>query len=126
MQLNPSNCNIIYISNKQRPPQFFCGSKLEQVDSASYLGITGNTKLKVFEHISSISRKASRSLGLIKRNVWNSKGKYVKRSTPASSDPNWSMQVPRGTHTKKKSSKKSCSFLPSKLQQNSKCDRHVI
>ena len=24
------------------------------------------------------------------------------------------------------SSKKSCSFLPSKLQQNSKCDRHVI
>ena len=50
---------------------FFCGSKLEQVDSASYLGITINSKLKWSEHISSISSKASRSLGLIKRNLWN-------------------------------------------------------
>ena len=48
MQFNPSKCNIICISNKQSPPQrqyFFCGSKLEQVDSASYLGITVNSKL---------------------------------------------------------------------------------
>ena len=74
MQFNPSKCNIIYISNKQRPPQrsyFFCGSKLEQVDPASYLGITVNRKLKWSEHISSVSSKASRSLGLIKRNLWN-------------------------------------------------------
>ena len=73
-QMHPSKCNIICISNKQRPPQrtyFFCGSKLEQVDSASYLGITFNSKLKWSEHISSISRKANRSLGLIKRNPWN-------------------------------------------------------
>ena len=57
MQFNPSKCNIICISNKQRPPQrtyFFCGSKFEQVDSASYLGITVNRKLKWSEHISSI------------------------------------------------------------------------
>ena len=74
MQFNPSKCNIICISNKRRPPQrsyFFCGSKLEQVDSASYLGITVNSKLKWSEHISTISSKASRSLGLIKRNLWN-------------------------------------------------------
>ena len=74
MQFNPSECNIICISNKQRPPQrscFFCRSKLEQVDSASYLGITVNSKLKWSERISSISSKASRSLGLIKRNLWN-------------------------------------------------------
>ena len=72
MEFNPSKCNIMRISNKQRPPQrtyFFCGSKLEQVDSASYLGITVNSKLKWSEHISSISSKASRSLGLIKRNL---------------------------------------------------------
>ena len=74
MQFNPSKCNIICISNKQRAPQrsyFFCGSKFEQVDSASYLGVTVNSKLKWSEHISSISSKASRSLGLIKRNLWN-------------------------------------------------------
>ena len=61
MQFNSSKCNIICIS----------GSKLEQVDSASYLGIAVNSKLKRSEHISSISSKASRSLGLIKRNLWN-------------------------------------------------------
>ena len=74
MEFNPSKCNIICISNKQSPHQrtyTFCGSKLEQVDSASYLGITVNSKLKWSEHISSISSKASRSLGLIKRNLWN-------------------------------------------------------
>ena len=74
MQFNPSKYNIICVSNKQRPPQrqnFFCGSKLEQVDSASYLGITVISKLKWSEHISSISSKASQSLGLIKRNLWN-------------------------------------------------------
>ena len=74
IQFNPSKCNIICISNKQRPPQrsyFFCGSKLKQVDSTLYLGITVNSKLKWSEHISSILSKASRSLGLIKRNLWN-------------------------------------------------------
>lgn len=136
MQFNPSKCNFICISNKQRPPQrtySFCGSKLEQVDSASYLGITINSKLKWSEHISCISSKASRSLGLIKRNLWNCKknfstfsGKYVKRPIPASSYPNWSTEVPRGYFNLRESPKKSCSFLPSKLQQNSKCDRHVI
>jgi len=59
MEFNPSKCNIMCISNEQRPPQrtyFFCGSKFEQVDSASYLGlgITVNSKLNWSEHISSI------------------------------------------------------------------------
>jgi len=74
MEFNPSKCTITFISNTQRPPQrtySFCAFRLEQVDSASYLGITVNSKLKWSEHISSISNKASRSLGLIKRNLWN-------------------------------------------------------
>jgi len=60
---------ILNKQRRQRPPQR--GSKLEKVDSALYLGITVNSKLKWSEHISSISSKASRSLGLIKRNLWN-------------------------------------------------------
>ena len=81
MQFNPSKCNIICISNKQRPPQrtySFCGSKLEQLDSVSYNGITVNSKLKCSEHISSISSKASRSLGLIKKNLWNCPRKVLE------------------------------------------------
>ena len=74
MEFNPSKCNIICISTKQKPPKrkyTFCGSVLEQVDSTSYLGITINSKLKWSHHISSISSNASKSLGLIRRNLWN-------------------------------------------------------
>ena len=125
MQFIPSKCNIICISNKQSPPQrtyFFCGSKLEQVDSASYLGITVNSKLKWSEQISSISSKASRSLGLIKRNG-------IHQHCPTQTGVRKCLVGP--TLQKRyfnlgESSKKSCSFLPSKLQQNSKCDRHVL
>ena len=138
MQFNPSTCNIICISNKQRPPHrtyFFCGSKLEQVDSASYLGITVNSKLKWSEHISSISNKASRSLGLIKRNLWNCPRKV--RETAYTSIVLTQTGVRKclvGPTLQKRYfnlgessiAKKSCSLLSSKLQQNSKCDRHVI
>ena len=64
MQFNPSKCksSAFQIS---RPPQrsyFFCGSKLEQIDSASYVGITVNSKLKWSEHISSISSMQGESI----------------------------------------------------------------
>ena len=136
MEFNPFKCNIICISNKQSPPQrtyTFCGSKLEQVDSASYLGITVNSKLKWSEHISSISSKASRSLGLIKRNLWNCPRKV--RETAYTSIDRPKLEYARASwdpHHKKRyfnpgeSSKKTCPFLPSKLQQNSQRDRHVI
>ena len=125
MQFIPSKCNIICISNKQSPPQrtyFFCGSKLEQVDAALYQGITFNSKLKWSEHISSISSKASRSFGLIKRNG-------IHQHCPTQTGVRKCLVGP--TLQKRyfnlgESSKKSCSFLSSKLQQNSKCDRHVI
>ena len=49
----------------------FCGSTLEQVQSVWYLGITINDKMKWSEHISNVTSKASKTLGMAKRNFWN-------------------------------------------------------
>ena len=104
------------------------------VDSASYLGITVSSKLKWSEDISSISSKASWSLGLIKRNLflelplestWNGLYQYCRTQTGVCK---WfvGLALRKRYFNPGESSKKSCSFLPSKLQSNSKCDRHVI
>lgn len=132
MQFNPSKCNIICISNKQRPPQrtyFFCGSKLEQVDSASYLGITVNRKLKWSEHISSILTilgvDQEKSLELPQESTWN--GLYQHRPTQTGVRKCLVEPILQKRYFNlRESPKKSCSFLPAKLQQNSKCDGHVI
>ena len=74
MKFNPSKCKIICISTKKSPPlkkYVFCGSELDQIDSVSYLGVTLTNNLKWSQHVSSVSGKASKVLGLIKRNFWN-------------------------------------------------------
>ena len=48
-----------------------CFGDLNLVDSVSYLGVTLTKNLKWSQHVSSISGKVSKVLGLIKRNVWN-------------------------------------------------------
>ena len=74
MKFNPSKCKVLCISNKKDPPMRnyeFCGSTLEQIQSVSYLGITINDKMKWSEHISNVMSKASKTLGMAKRNFWN-------------------------------------------------------
>ena len=74
MEFNPQKYKIIGISTKTDPPQktyVFCGVTLQQVESIPYLGVTLNNKLKWSQHISSISNKASKVLGMVKRNLWN-------------------------------------------------------
>ena len=74
MSFNPSKCKIICISTKKVPPRrvyFLCGVELEQVESTSYLGVIFNDNLKWSKHVSSISSKASRVLGMMRRNLWN-------------------------------------------------------
>jgi hypothetical protein len=74
MEFNPSKCKIVTISSKKNPPQkkyVFCGEELEQVDRFPYLGVTINNKHKLSDHISTISSKANKSLGMMQRNLWN-------------------------------------------------------
>ena len=74
MSFNPAKCKTICLSTKKVPPQrkyVFCGVELEQVVSSSYLGVILNNNLKWSNHVSSISGKVNKVLGLIKRNLWN-------------------------------------------------------
>ena len=74
MSFNPSKCKTICISNKKAPPQRkyeFCGVYLEQVQSIKYLGVILNDDLKWSNHVKSISGKASKVMGMVKRNFWN-------------------------------------------------------
>ena len=74
MEFNPSKCKILCISNKKHPPQkryLFCGVELDQVEEMSYLGITFTSKLKWNHHISSVASKATKVLGVMRRNLWN-------------------------------------------------------
>ena len=74
ISFNPVKCKTICLSTKKVPPQrkyVFCGVELEQVVSISCLGVILNNNLKWSNHVSSISGKANKALGLIKRNLWN-------------------------------------------------------
>ena len=136
MQFNPSKCSIICIQISKvllNGHTFFCGSKLEQVDAASYLGITFNSKLKWSEHISSISSKASRSRGLIKRNLCNCSRKVretaytsIVRPKLEYASASWDLHYKKDISTLERVQRKAARFFSPKLQQNSKCDRHVI
>ena len=71
MKFNPGKCKILCISTKKNPTltkYMFCKSELEYVDSVSYLGITFNKNLKFSEHVSTIADKASKVLGVARRN----------------------------------------------------------
>ena len=74
MSFNPSKCKTICTSTKRDPPQkkyVFCGVELEKVDSISYLGVILNDNLKWSKHVQSTTGKASKVLGMMKRNLWN-------------------------------------------------------
>ena len=72
MQFTPSKCKVLCISNKRSLPvkkYTFCGVKLEQVEDITYLSIMLTSKLKWDQHVSTVSSKASKVLGVVRRNL---------------------------------------------------------
>ena len=70
--VHPSKCKVLCISNKRSPPvkkYTLCGVELEQVEEITYLGITLTSKLKWDQHVSSVSSRASKVLGVVLRNL---------------------------------------------------------
>ena len=68
----PNRINGKSISNKRSPPvkkYTLCGVELEQIEEITYLGITLSSKLKWDQHVSSVSSKASKVLGVVRRNL---------------------------------------------------------
>ena len=72
MEFNPSKCQVVRVSRARRPiPSVYHlhGQVLEVVDHAKYLGVDISANLKWNEHIDNICKKATRSLGFVKRNI---------------------------------------------------------
>ena len=72
MSFNITKCHMLTITRKRTPTTFdytMHGSILSKVTSATYLGIEINSKLTWDTHIDTITAKANRSLGLLKRNL---------------------------------------------------------
>jgi len=74
MSFNVKKCHILTISKKLKENNIYNdyimhGSCLERVDSATYLGVELSSKLSWGPHISKISSKANRVLGMLRRNL---------------------------------------------------------
>ena len=101
----------------------FCGTELDQVESISYLGVTVNSKLKWSQHFASISTNASKTLGLIRRNLWNCPNN-VKESAHCSivrpklkyASASWDPHYKKDVYKLERAQRKA--FLPPEFQAN--------
>ena len=74
MQFNPSKCYVMHISNarNQRYSEYtLCGHTLETVKSHPYLGVHLQSDLGWETHIGHVTSRASRMLGVVRRNLYN-------------------------------------------------------
>ena len=72
MEFNPSKCQVLHITRSKHPlnTQYSLhGQVLEATDTAKYLGVSIARDLNWNDNISSITAKANRTLGFVKRNV---------------------------------------------------------
>ena len=81
MEFNPSKCQVLHITRLKHPlnTQYSInGQVLKATDTAKYLGVSIAKDLSWNDHISSITAKANRTLGFVKRNVRTNNGKVKK------------------------------------------------
>ena len=71
MKFNPSKCTILTISRSPPLHKFYslCGTILQQVSEAKYLGVNIREDLHWSKHIQGLASKASSTLGLLRRNL---------------------------------------------------------
>ena len=75
MKFNPSKCQILSVTRNKYPIK--CQYKLhnealENVKSAKYLGLTITSDLSWNKHIATVTSKANKALGFVKRNIHSS------------------------------------------------------
>ena len=115
-----SKCKILCIPTRQNPPKSkytFLVTELNQVESISYLGVTVKSNLKWSQHIASISANASKTLGLIRLNLWNCL-KNVNESPYCSivgpnleyASASWDPHYKKDVHTLKRVQRKAARF----------------
>ena len=69
MSFNPSKCQVLHITRAIQTRYILHGTVLESVPSTKYLGVTISDNLSWTPHIDSVSKKATQTLGFLKRNI---------------------------------------------------------
>ena len=74
MVFHPDKCNVLSITRNKTPIKYsytLHGHQLEHADKAKYLGVTIQSDLKwdTGSHINSITIKANKTLGFLRRNI---------------------------------------------------------
>ena len=72
MAFNVSKCAVLSITTKRKPSIYHYkmdGELVPRTDNQDYLGVTINSKLSWKPHISKVTKKANKTLGLIKRTL---------------------------------------------------------
>ena len=75
MTFNPSKCVVLRVTGPRTKAMETAytlhGTTLEVVSDAKYLGVTLSNHLSWNTHIHNITNKANRTLGMLRRNLWN-------------------------------------------------------
>ena len=72
MSFNVSKCEVMRMSRQRNPishDYLLHGQVLEAVDNSKYLGVTLSNKLDWTKHVDSVAGKATKTLGLLRRNL---------------------------------------------------------
>jgi myo-inositol-hexaphosphate 3-phosphohydrolase len=72
MAFHPDKCNVLSITRNKTPIKYsytLHGHQLEHADKVKYLGVTIQSDLKWDSHINSITTKANRKRGFLRRNI---------------------------------------------------------
>lgn len=81
MEFHPQKCQVIRITHKKniiKSNYFIHNTRLEETNTAKYLGVTIDPKMTWNAHINYVSNKANRSLGFIRRHL-SSCPRHVKQ-----------------------------------------------
>ena len=75
MRFQPVKCNMMQLTRKRikkiHASYTLEGTDLENVESIKYLGVTITSDLRWNTHVSNVSTKANRTLGLLRRNLYS-------------------------------------------------------
>ena len=82
MRFNPSKCTILSLSRSPPLHKFYslCGTILQHVNEAKYLGVNISDDLHWSKHVQNIASKASSTLGLLRRNLYSCPSKLREQA----------------------------------------------
>ena len=72
MTFHPDKCNVLCITRNKVPMKYtytLHGYQFEHANKDTYLGVTIQSDLKWDSHINSITTKANKTLGFLRRNI---------------------------------------------------------